>query len=304
MPENHLTQDNPTGQIGDIDADALLNEIEGGGNRDIPMQQEQVEKPAVDPAPAAAVQEFEFEYKGQKIKAPITDPRIKTWLQQGYDYGQQTSALKKDREAWESERKQYDPYKRIDDFAKQNPDWWAEVERAYQARMQGARAMPGSPASPELEAIKQELEGIKQFKSDFEARQQQDRERQEDSALDKEVQSIRDQFKDLDWNKPDESGMTLEQRVIKHGMDMGLDGSKPGHFRAAFRDYKHDHLAKLAEERGKASQSKELQKRTRLGIIGTSPTPKKGLQPAEGIKNKSYNDLMREGLEELTSGAG
>lgn len=296
-PGNHLTNDEPTGDISGIDADALLNEIETGGNREIPMERAPAPKEA---APAPAMQDFEFEYKGQKIKAPVTDPKVKTWLQQGYDYSQNTAALKKERETWETERKAWDPYKRIDEYAKKNPDWWAQVEQSYQARMQGQGGNTATPVNPDLEALlKEKLQPLEQFKSDFEKQQTTAREQQEDSALDKEVQSIREQSKDLDWATPDQSGMTLEQRVLKHGMDMGLDGSKPGHFRAAFRDYNHDHLMNHAKEKGLASQSKELQKRTRLGIIGTSSTPKKGLTPAEGIKNKSYNDLMREGLEEL-----
>lgn len=304
MTENHLTQDNPTGDIADIDADKLLADIEGSGNREIPMQQPAPAKAEAAP-PAPAAQEFEFEYKGQKIKAPVTDPKVRTWLQQGYDYSQNTAALKKERETWENERKAWDPYKRIDEYAKQNPDWWAQVEQAYQARTQGQAGANGhAPANPDLQALKGELQELKEFKTTFETQQQQAREQAEDSALDKEVQSIREQFKDLDWATQGEGGLTLEQRVIKHGMEMGLDGSKPGHFRAAFRDYNHDHLVKLAKESGLASQTKEIQKRTRLGIIGTSPTPKKGITPAEGIKNKSYNDLMREGLEELNSGSG
>jgi hypothetical protein len=83
---------------------------------------------------------------------------------------------------------------------------------------------------------------------------------------------------------------------------MGLDGSKEGHFRAAFRDYYNDHLLGKAKEEGKELVSKELQKRTKLGILGESPKPSKGLTVAAGVKNKSYNDLVQEALAELNGG--
>lgn len=299
--ENHLTQDEPTGNIDGIDADALMEQVENGGSREIPMEQPSARETAA-PAPAAP-QEYEFDYKGQKIKASLADPKFKTWLQQGYDYSQNTAALKKERETWESERKSWDPYKRIDEYAKQNPDWWAQVEQAYQARTQGGPS-GASPANPELQALNEKLQGLEKFKESFETQQAEARAKEEDGALDQEIQSIREQFKDLDWTAQDKSGLTLEQRVLKHGMDMGLNGSKPGHFRAAFRDYNHDHLIQHAKENGLASQTKEIQKRSRLGIIGTSPTPKKGITPAVGVKDKSYNDLMREGLEEFGSSTG
>lgn len=297
MSENHLTQDEPTGSIEGIDADALLNEIESGGNTERPMTTQQEGggegKPATPP-PAAA--ELEFDYQGKAVKVPYTDPRAKQWAQQGYDYSQRMAAFKQEREKWESERKAYDPYKTVDQYAKENPDWWQHVMQAYQSRTSGQAQ---GAASPDLQAFQKELQELKQFKATFEEKQTAERIQKEDSQLDAEIKSIREQHKDLDWDGKDENGQTLEQRVIAHAMKLGFKGYNAGEFRAAFRDYNHDHFLKLAQERGKEAQQKELQKRTKLGIIGTSPTPKKGVQSAEGVKNKNYNDLLAEAKEEL-----
>jgi hypothetical protein len=123
---------------------------------------------------------------------------------------------------------------------------------------------------------------------------QAEQKQKEDAALDSEVSKIMEQHKDLDWTSADESGFTLEQRVLKHANDTGINS-----FRAAFRDYNHDQLLKLAELRARESAMLERQKVTKNGLLGQSPTPKKGLQTAENVKGKSYNNLVSEALNEL-----
>ena len=121
----------------------------------------------------------------------------------------------------------------------------------------------------------------------------------EDQTLAKDIESIRKSFSNIDFDTPDENGKSLETKILEHAMGMGLDGSKPGHFRAAFRDYYHDQLVSLEREKGKELVSKEVQKRTKLGILGESPKPTKGLKVAENVRDKSYEDLVREAREEL-----
>jgi hypothetical protein len=291
-----LHDDEPTGNMDGIDADALLEQIEKGGSHDIPMAGKEAPAEAAaptqqEPAPAS-IPELEFDYNGKQIKAPFTDPRIKTWAQQGYDYSQKMAAFNQQRSEYE---KQFAPYKMIDDYAKQNPQWWAEVQKAYESR-EANRAQGG--ADSELpEAVKQklkELDEIKPFISELKQEREQTRIKQEDSALADEIKSIRDKYSNLDWSKVDESGQSLERRVLKHAVDNGIQS-----FKTAFHDYYHENLIKLHEERGKEQVTKEIQKRTKLGIIGESPTPTKTIRQAENLKSKSYEDVLREAKEEL-----
>lgn len=289
--------ENPSGNMDGIDADALLAQIEGSGNGEIPMSAPAAQEPAAPPAAAPTAAELEFLYGDKPVKVPYTDPRVKQWAAQGYDYAQKMSEFNRRTQDFETREKALSPYKSIDDYAKQNPDWWQHVESSYAARKQagGAGAAAGSDLETLKAQIRQELEAeikpIKDFHTSF-------KEQKEDEALGQEIESIRKKYADLDWKTPDQHGQSLEARVVKHALDMGLDGSKPGHFRAAFNDFNHEHLVKLAADKAKEDQNKELQKRTKLGLLGTSPTPKSGIAQAEGVKNKTYNDLEREAKDE------
>ena len=68
-------------------------------------------------------------------------------------------------------------------------------------------------------------------------------------------------------------------------------------FTTAFRDMLHDDLMKSSEEKAKEKLMSDRVSRTKLGILGASPTPK--TRSAEYSKSKSYADLEREALEEL-----
>lgn len=305
-----LENDEPTGNISGIDADALMQEIESG-SRDIPMTAPAESAPAAQtPAPQATppaptADEIEFQHEGKPIKISRTDPKFTTWLQQGYNYAQRAQLLNQERAKFDTERqtleKQYSPYKTVDEYAKQNPDWWTHVQQSFEQR----NAQPKAGDSPELAQVKAqirqeimaELKPIQDKFTSIEQKEQAEQVAREDQALGTEIQSIREKYSNLDWATPDEAGMTLEQRIVKHAIDNKIES-----FRAAFRDYSFDHLAKLHEERGKETIQQDLQKRQKLGIIGQSSTPKKGIQPAQSVKNKSYDDLYREALSEMNAG--
>jgi hypothetical protein len=299
--------DEPTGQTEGIDVDALMEQIDAAPDGNLPADPAKADPAGAEGAQTPAAQapqypkEIELTIGGKPIKAPWE--KALQWAQQGYDYSQKMASFNQDRAKWDDERKGFEktisPYKAIDEYAKQNPDWWKHVESAYQSRTTGQP--PGASANPDLEsvkaALKAELEAeFKPIKEQFTSIQEEKAAKAreaEDTALSTEVQSIQEKYPNLDWKSVDENGHSLEQRVLKHGMDNNIPS-----FRAAFRDYTHDDLLKLHEERGKENQVKELQKQRKQGLLGSSPTPKKGIARAEGVKNKSYEDLMREALTE------
>lgn len=295
-----LIGNEPTGNIDDIDADALLEQIESSSNQDIPMAAPQSDETVQETQPTQEsiqqqIQELAFKHQDKEIRVPFTDPRVSQWASQGYDYAQKIAQFNQERQSIlqqkEQYEKEYSPYKTIDQFAKENPEWWEHIQQSYEARKQG---MPhGEEATRVPKEILDKLSKHEQFISQIEQEKERARIEKEDSALNQEISSIREQYKDLDWNTPDESGLSLEKRVIKHAVD-----NKIANFRAAFRDYNHDNLLKLTESRAKETLTKENQKRTKLGIIGQSPTSQKSVKTAEGIKNKTYDDLMREALFE------
>lgn len=280
-------------------SDAQIEAIESGGQQshDIPMRAQ--ETPA-----AQSAQQYTLKVNGKDIQAPIE--KVLQWAQLGYDYPQKAKEMnqwkskfeevtQKEKTLGEIEKK-WSPYKEIDDYASQNPDWWQQVQSSYQQKIAGAQT------NPEIQALRQELAELKSFRDEIKSEKQTLKTQEEDKILTSESESIRKAFPNLDWDSPDEGGNSLEMRILKHAMEIGLDGSKQGHFRAAFRDYYHDQLVNRAREEGKELVTKETQKRTKLGILGETSKPTKGLTVAKNLKDKSYNDLMQEALDELQSG--
>lgn len=307
----------PTGNTAGIDADALMSQVESGGQVTPQGSPDGAlegaahgasPKPPADAAQPTA-QEIEFIWNGKQVKVPMTDPRVRQWAAQGYDYAQKQQMLKQEMQTLEEQKKlfeqQYSPYKQIDEYIQSNPEWWQHVQAQYEAAQAQAQAGGAKAGERDEQAALAELEKhpvIQQFK-EFMAQQQAEKESQQRAEQDKqltgEIQSIRDQFKDLDWDSPDQDGYSLESRVLKHAVDNGIKS-----FRAAFRDYNHEHLMKLAEERAKEQVVKDAQKRTKLGLLGQTQAPLKTISPAEDVKNKSWDQLLKEGLEELQTSAG
>lgn len=278
--------ENVSADLSDSQMDSLVNSETP--SRDIPMNA---------PAPTPTAQEYAFKAHGKEIKAPID--KILQWASMGYEYPQKAADLNKQQQDFAKRQSEFDskykdveskwaPYKEVDEFAAKNPDWWRETQAAYQQKMQGANS------NPELLQLKQELAEIKQFRDEVLNEKKTIKTEQEDKSLASEVESIRKSFPNIDFDSPDTEGLNLEMRILKHASEIGTQN-----FRVAFRDYYHDHLLGKAREEGKESVSKEIQKRTKLGILGETPKPTKGLKPAENVKGKSYDQLMREGLDEI-----
>lgn len=295
----------PTGDTSGIDVDSLMSQIESGGPSAPEMSAPPPEQsPAQTQAaqngttsPTQAQNEIEFTWNGKQIKAPLD--RAKQWAQQGYDYAQKMAEFNRrqeeiaQKEAWAKTAE--DRYKPIDEYVQQNPQFWDFVTQQWQQQQLQAQGQGGlDPSNPVVQKLLSEINDVKQFKQTLEQERQTQQRVQEDQQLDGEIKSIREQYKDLDFDAPQADGTSLEQRVLKHAIDNGIKS-----FKTAFRDLLHDELLKKAEERGKEAITKDIQKRNKTGLLGVSPTPRKGVNHAEDIKTKSYDRLLEEALSEI-----
>lgn len=271
------------------DVEQLLNGE--SPSRDIPMEQP---KPDITPA-----QEYTLKVNGQDIKAPLD--KVLQWAQMGYNYPQKANELnlkqqefqKRQQELeaqWNERETKWAPYKEVDEYAAKNPDWWKQVSQNYQ------EAIKGATSNPEVNQIKQEFQEFKKFMQDSMAEKQSQKVLAEDQKFSQEVESIRKAYTNIDFDTPDDDGKSLEMKVLQHAVDNGI-----GSFKTAFRDYYHDHLINKAKEDGKVAVAKQVQKQTKLGILGETSRPTKGLKPAENIKNKTYSQLAQEALDELNA---
>lgn len=294
----------------------MLDSNEGTGGNDIDVEtlisqstQEAPERPmgdepeptqAAPPQPAQAqaqaIQELELELASNKIKVPIGDPRLKQWAQQGYDYGQRMQLFKQEQQKFQQTMQETQgrlkPYEEIDAYAKQNPQWWEHVKQTYEQR---ATALNGQdPIAQELMALKQELQGIKEFKTNLETEKITQQHQAEDKQLSEEMESIRKTFSDLDFASKDADGKSLEYKVLDFAHQNGIRN-----YSVAFKAFNHDQLTKLAAEKAREAMVKESQANKKSGLLGKTPAPTKGISDAKDIRGKNYNDLLKEALEEL-----
>lgn len=313
----------PTGEIPEgFDTDAALSAIEAGGTYEQPApaptggtpdhsttkppgaQAEPGAAQAPSPAESAApAQQFKINVRGQEITVAANDPRLSQWLAQGYTVAQDRASFNQERQAWQAEKQRYESqYGPIDKFVRENPDFWDHVTQSWQQRQQmGALhgVDPSNPLAQELIALRESIRPVQDFVKQTQEQQIAQQRAQEDSALDQEIQSIRDKFKDLDWATPDEKGRTLELRVLEHAQAIGAKS-----FDLAFKHLLHDELVKRSAEQAKQAALADFQKQKKAGIVGVSPSPSKGTQGGERVKHRNMEDAYQAALEEIGLGRG
>lgn len=284
----------------DIDVDSLLSEIDAPS--EIPMHSS--EEPAAAPeAPSWDPSPFEFDWKGQKVRPDSLD-KAKTWMQQGYNYSERAAELNR-RQAefdarfkdWEGKAKHYSRYDEVDKYVKENPQWWEFVEQQWQQRGQQGQPQLDPNLEPIIKPLQEKLSQYDTFFQQLQQERQQEVIAKEDQALDAEISEIRKAHPNIDLNAVDESGKTLEQRILNHAMENGINT-----FRAAFRDYLHDQLVQTAKADSLQKEAKSTQIATKQGLLGKTPTPRKGIERAQNVRGKSYDALTQEALAELGVG--
>jgi len=236
----------------EVDVDSLLEGIESEGV-ETPVE---VEAQVVS-APVEAPIEHEFVHNGKQIRASID--QLKKWAQQGYDYPQKMAEINRQRELASNLESSYKP---IDDWVKANPDRFEELQSLIHAKKEGYSDLPSD--HPLLQKINQ----FESFANEIKSEREAEKNKRDDQALDAEIQSIRERFKDLDWATADADGRTREQLVVNHANKSGLTT-----FKAAFLDLYHDDLLKAAEARGKEQVVADKQRQLKTGLLSTKKAP-------------------------------
>lgn len=291
-------------ELTDEQMDSLIEGTDRPSNQEIPMSEKDV---------AATTQEkvdnyLEFTHNGKPIKAPV-DQVIK-WAQQGYDYPQKMAEINKQKMLFEQQQRQlqeqqkefeskFSPYKQIDEWAQKNPTEWQRLNALYQQHQSGvqAGAIPDN-VLPIINQYKQELDEVKKFVASTMEEKEMLARQAEDQKLESDIKSIREQYPDLDFDNPNEEGKSLTYQVIEHAQKHGITN-----FKTAFNDFYLPNLIKRAETLAKQEVSKGIQKNSKLGVLGKSPTSfKQNYSEPKNISKQSYEDLAKEALQELGLG--
>lgn len=270
-------------------ADAVLEAIERPSHDQIQETQPQTQPMTQD--------EWELTVGGKPIKAKRE--QVMQWAQQGYTAPGKISALTKELESmkqrwaetepkWKEAESKYGP---IDEYVRQNPDFWDHVVQAYQQRQQGLQD-PSNPLAPVVNDLRTQLQDLIQFKNQMMEERQKTQVQQQDQAYLSTLSEVKKIYPDIDFDTPDEEGKSLEYRVLEYGVKEGIQN-----FKTAFRDYYHDELVKRAEAKAKENLVKSKQKQTQLGILGIAPQPSRRAQP--DLSKMSYDQIAEMAKEEL-----
>lgn len=265
--------------------------------------QQELAKLTPEQRTALMSQPVEVTHNGEKVQ--IAADKQVPLMQMGLNYAVKMHALNTERAAFDEEKKSFSDQQRyygeIDKVAKENPQWWQHVQAEYQkfsgkAGNAGDGNPGGSGMTPVERELRAEIVGLKEQLSGYLNHQKQEAQSKqfqaEDAALDAEVAAFAKANPEFDWITADANGQTLEQRIYQHADKHGIQN-----YRAAARDYLHDEIVKRRELKAKETIGKDIQAKTRSGVVQTKGKPN-GLKAPSNI-NKSYDELVREGLAEL-----
>ena len=234
--------------------------------------------------PVAAPEEYSITVGGKEIKAPM-DKLIK-WASMGYDAPNKIGQLNRELESWkkrEAELNAMDQrYKTVDEYVKQNPQWFQFIQQQYE-KQQAQGLGQDHPLLQELNSLKTTVNDLAQYKNNIVTQQ-------EDTAYNEELDSIKKAYPKVDFNTPDESGKSLEYKILEHAQQNGIRS-----FKTAYRDFYHDEIIKMKAEEAKENVIKDKVAKSKLGVLGTSPVP---TTKATYTKDKSWNQLADDIIKE------
>lgn len=225
---------------------------------------------------------------------------------QGYHYAQQMEALKKQQAEFEEQRKRieemeakWSPY---EEQAKKDPDWYNHWNTAYQNRFtrnaDGEFDSDAADFQARLDAALQEK--LKPYEERFRALDEKEsttKIHEEDQRLSDEVESIRGEYKDIDFDHTDpETGMSLEAQILQFGAKEGINSFKTA-FEVMMRDTLVERQLRLKEEE---RQKLEKEKR-KNGIISESTESHSRSRPVD-TRHMSLDEAMKMAERDLAEG--
>jgi hypothetical protein len=272
-------------------ADDIMGAIDRGEDpSQLPVGNEQA---PTEQAPAGFRKELTV--NGEKI---VVDDESKydQWAQQGRHYSQQMAELNQQRAEWEAEKAQIEPrltqYRDVDNYAKENPEWWQHVENSFQSR-EAHNLTPEIKAA--LEPVLKDFSEVKEFANKLQIERQEEIARREDAALKEEVASLSKEYPEVDFTVADQTGQSFELQILKHAEAQGIPS-----FRAAFLDYHQNQLQNIYEARGRKAAEDAIAQKNKQGILGRTQAPTQGnAEMLVNPRNKSWDDVLAEAKEAL-----
>lgn len=240
---------------------------------------------------------------GKKINEPLE--MILKRAGMGYHYAQKMHQVNSQMEQFKQSQSQIEALKKweeYDAYAKQNPEWAKHVESTWNSRQ---NLQQSNQANPEIAELKKQFEEQSKFLNELKSSREQEQSNTQYQSFAGEIETVGKSF-GVDLTQADEYGRSIEFRVLERMKELGLDGTKQGHFTAAFKDYYHDTLVGRQKEQAIEQHAKKQAELKKAGIREISRTPK-GQGSLDGYKPGMNASQVREAalahLNTLKAGA-
>jgi len=283
----------------DAEIESILSSVDQSTNNEIPMEATPQETAPAQVEQSAPPQEYEFESEGRKYRGDVE--RLKRWAQQGVSAPNKIGELAKKLSDYESKFKSYEAYdktyKPIDEWAKANPDKWQSLFTSWQQSQYGAPATPQQADATQQQfrippELIQKIEAHDQDLSQWKQEKENQKIQMADQSLDSEINSIRKQYSNIDFDAKNQNGSSLEYQILEHATRNGIPS-----FRAAFRDYCFDQVQKMSESKGRETVG--ISPKTKAGLLGKDPTPAMDSRKGPDLRSRNYDQIHQLILQDM-----
>lgn len=253
--------------------------------------------------------EITYRASGKELREPL-ETVIKR-AQRGYDYAQLVERQKAEdvqRQAeWEAKQRelaqieqQWKPYH---EYASQNPEWAEYVRQQWESRFNTpVQADPYSDETQQSQQsfnlppqVQRELAEMRQFIAQQKQNEALRVQAEQDQALANEIQSVRKQYTDIDFDYTDpETGESLESKILRHAQEKRIYN-----FSAAFKDFYFDKLMERNVLQAKENVAKQMQQQNKQGFLASGTESMLTRSNPPNMKRMGYHQLADLAISEM-----
>lgn len=241
-------------------------------------------------SPAWDGSQYALKFRDQQI-VPKSREELINLAQRGYGYSQAMEKLNKERASLQQRAAQYQQYDQLDQMLKSNPQLAQKILQAaaeYHGQ-QGAQPQQGQQSPQPWQAPPELLNRINRIEQEFTKRTQTD----EDTALDREIQSLKAKYPSQNWDADNGEG-TLERQLLQFAVE-----NKINNLDYAYRAMMWDTQQTNVKADALKQQQQTRVANTRQGVVqssGQAPAP----SPAPAYQaGESYQDLAAKMAAEM-----
>lgn len=238
-----------------------------------------------------------------KVRGQILYPKDRNHLvqlaQMGHDYGERVAELKRQSEEIRKQGESLSKYRQLEEAFGKNPDFARKVWDLQHQFSSGKVQQNGQGGDEELppwarsvmdenKTLKEQLEGLNNRYQEWENSRA-------DSEIKKEIDSLKSNHSEHDWDTNDGNGSLL-MRVLKHAHE-----NKFPSLEAAYRDLHWDTREVDLTARVKKQMDEERKQNKKRGMVmDDAPTGPKQSEGPVDIRKLSYAQLSQLAAKEMT----